>query len=64
MSFEAVWGFDPEAVLRVQQSFRRTLDYEHEEGGEGVEGIEIIAFAEIPPGRDLQVKELRRMFRL
>ena len=62
MSFKAVWGFDPDEVLKAQQMFVQLPAYapnEEEAGGDSA--TESIV---MPTGRDSQVCELRRVFRL
>ena len=59
MSFRAVWGFDPDEVLREQNSIHNAQDrsiYQWEETPDWDDKIEI------PCGRDVQVEELRRIF--
>jgi hypothetical protein len=59
MSFEAVWGFDPEEVMKAQPLVPGEPDvfesaYEADEE----------RAARIPPDFNSQIYELRRMFRL
>ncbi len=59
MSFKAVWGFDPDEVLREQKSIHKAQDrsvHQWEETPDWDDSIEI------PRGSDVQVEELRRMF--
>ena len=60
MSFEAVWGFDPDQVLKAQNVFRR--EFVPESGGHQDEGDDI-AEVRIPRSDADQLYELRRMFR-
>jgi len=64
VTFQVVWGFDPDKALRAQDLFRRTLvplggssEDETDTGG-GQENVRM------PPGKTFQVYELRRLFRL
>jgi hypothetical protein len=58
MSFKAVWGFDPEEVLKAQKQFVKLQAFVSNEGDCNPEVIQM------PTGRDSQVVELWRMFRL
>jgi len=60
MSFEAAWGFDPKEALRVQNLFLQTVEGVPEELEE--EDYVEQSF-EIPLSEEVQVYELRRMFR-
>jgi len=61
MSFEAVWGFDPERVLQaqnlLQNEFVLKAGKDQVEMGDGVQEVKI------PESVDAQLYELRRMFR-
>jgi hypothetical protein len=62
MSFKAVWGFDPDEVLKAQKRFMQPRALASIE-----EGADVDYEAEsvpTPTGRDSQVAELWRMFRL
>ena len=62
MSFKAVWGFDPEEVLKAQKQFvQLQASVSNEDVAEGDCEPEVIP---MPTGRDSQVAELWRMFRL
>ena len=61
MSFTAVWGFDPDEVMRAQQ-LHRLQDQDQEEKSEEVDSAQ--EYLSIPAGADAQLYELRRMFRL
>jgi len=62
MSFKAVWGFDPEEVLKAQKQFVKLQASVSNEGvAEGDCEAEMI---QMPTARDSQVAELWRMFRL
>lgn len=58
--FKAVWGFDPEEVLRAQNAFGqgsvRGFEAAEQETDASAEQLRI------PPTEDLQVYELYRMF--
>jgi len=60
MSFKAVWGFDPEEVLKAQKQFVQ-LQASVSNEGEGDGEPEVIP---MPSGRNSQVAELWRLFRL
>jgi len=66
MSFKAVWGFDPEEVLRVQKLFLRAVECGNAAGEVPPEAEDAIenAMIEMPLSPDSQIHELRRMFRL
>jgi len=65
MSFEAVWGFDPEAVLKAHKLFRGLPDVAGDKPDEqGERYSEQEGDARIPSSQDSQIYELRRMFRL
>ncbi len=60
MSFEAVWGFDPEDILRTQRAFHNAEEksvVSEAEPDQEVEGVRM------PSGFGAQVYELRRLFR-
>jgi hypothetical protein len=57
MSFKAVWGFDPEEVMKAQQTSRENRE-------EPVAEDELDGLTVTPYGDDAQIYELRRMFRL
>ena len=57
MSFESVWGFDPDEVIRAQSLLRREPD-----GNESTYDAEEQRAARIPPDVHSQILELRRMF--
>jgi hypothetical protein len=59
MSFEAVWGFDPDEVGRAQAAFRQRIEAHEAVHNGAAEGA-----ARIPPDTCSQVYELRRIFRL
>lgn len=59
MSFKAVWGFDPEEVMKEQRTFQREADRVDPCAEDGFEDMAVAPF-----GDDAQVYELRRMFRL
>ena len=59
MSFKAVWGFDPDEVLREQKSIFNAQDRSVHRWEETPDLDDKI---EIPCGRDVQVEELRRIF--
>lgn len=63
MSFEAVWGFDPEEALRAQNRFRHRSVPRCEVW---VEEVDLKGYdqVKIPQSKDSQVYELRRLFRL
>ena len=62
MSFKAVWGFDPEEVLKAQ---KQVVQLQASVSNEGVaEGDCNREMIQMPTGRDSQVAELWRMFRL
>lgn len=60
--FKAVWGFDPEEVLRAQNAFRQGsvpgFDAAVQKTDPSAQQLRI------PPTEDLQVYELYRMFAL
>jgi len=59
MSFKAVWGFDPDEVIRAQRVRRAepdTHEFTHNEIEEQAARIPVDVFS--------QIYELRRMFRL
>jgi len=62
MSFEAVWGFDPDQVLKAQNLFRK--EFVRESGGDQGDLDDGAREARIPLSDDAQLHELRRMFRL
>ena len=59
MSFEAVWGFDPDKVIQAVG-----LPPSETETGEFTYSAEEQRAARIPSDRHAQVYELRRMYRL
>ena len=59
MSFESVWGFNPDEVIRSQNLLRR-----EPEADEPVYGADEQRAARIPSDVDSQILELRRLFRL
>lgn len=59
MSFKAVWGFDPDEVIRAQ-SLQRAEPDTHESTYSEIEE----QAARIPVDIHSQIYELRRMFRL
>jgi len=63
MSFEAVWGFDPEEALRAQNALRQGSVPRCDAW---VEEVYIRPYDEvrIPQSENSQVYELRRLFRL
>ncbi len=61
MSFEAVWGFDPEKVLRVQKQFQQALVQRCPEGEQEPE-LDNDEGTGIPSSAASQVYELCRMF--
>jgi len=61
MSFEAAWGFDPNEALRVQKLFLQAVESVPEEQQEDEDYVE--ESFEIPLTAELQLYELRRMFR-
>ena len=61
MSFEAVWGFDPDQVLKAQNMF--TKKFVRESGEDQGEADDGAPEARIPGSDDAQLYELRRMFR-
>jgi hypothetical protein len=62
MNFKAVWGFDPEEALRVQNAFR--MFHASADDAAGDMDLESQDRLRIPRGRDSQIRELQRMFRL
>ena len=62
MSFEAAWGFDPIEALRIQRLFLQAVGGVQEEPQETEEKCVEESF-EIPVNEEVQVYELRRMFR-
>jgi len=62
MSFKAVWGFDPDEVLKAQKRFVQLRASASIEVGADVD-YEADSIP-MPSGRDSQVAELWRMFRL
>jgi hypothetical protein len=63
MSFEAVWGFDPERVSRSQSLFQQGPSYPQDAFDEEPEEYSDPVAARIPLRADEQVYELRRLFR-
>jgi len=61
MSFEAVWGFDPERVLQAQNLFQK--EFVLEAGKDQVELGDGVQEVRIPGSVAAQLYELRRMFR-
>ena len=61
MSFRAVWGFDPDEALRVQNALRRSIATAND-ADEIVRGSH--DEAAIPRSRASQVDELQRLFSL
>jgi hypothetical protein len=59
MSFKAVWGFDPDEVIRAQSPQQAELDT-HESAYDELEE----QAARVPVDVCSQIYELRRMFRL
>jgi hypothetical protein len=62
MSFEAVWGFDPEEVLKTQRTFHNAEEKSSVSEVESVPDQEVEGVS-IPSGLSAQVCELRRLFR-
>jgi hypothetical protein len=62
MSFESVWGFDPDEVIRVQSLLRRGPDTGDSDAGQSVYGVEEERAARMPPDVQSQILELLRMF--
>jgi hypothetical protein len=67
MSFEAVWGFDPEDILRTQRAFHNAEEKSVVSEAELTQGQEIpdqeVEGVRMPSGFGAQVYELRRLFR-
>ena len=61
MSFEAVWGFDPEQVLKAQNLFR--TEFVRQPGKDEVECDGGVEGMRIPLSADAQLYELRRICR-
>jgi len=61
MSFEAAWGFDPNEALKVQNLFLQAVEGVPEEPQDDEDCVE--ESFEIPLNAELQMYELRRMFR-
>lgn len=59
MSFESVWGFDPEEVIKAQDLVRC-----ERETNSFAYNVDDQRSARIPSGADSQIYELRRMYRL
>ena len=59
MAFKAVWGFDPEEVMREQTEFQQLLNGTSLRSENGLD--EVMNF---PSSADAQIHELRWMFRL
>jgi hypothetical protein len=57
MSFESVWGFDPDEVIRAQNLLRGKPDAD-----ESTYSADEQRAARIPPDVHSQILELRRMF--
>jgi hypothetical protein len=57
MSFNSVWGFDPDEVIRAQSLLPREPDAD-----ESMYGADEQRAARIPPDVHTQILELRRMF--
>ena len=63
MSFEAVWGFDPEKAMEAQEMFQRALVQRSEWSGNERSWDIDSENVGIPKSPESQVDELRRMFR-
>ena len=59
MGIKAVWGFDPDEVVRAQKAFQRMADQE-----EAAPDHELEQVVRMPVSVDAQIYQLRRMFRL
>jgi hypothetical protein len=59
MSFQSVWGFDPDEVIRSQELKRRESNVDKSEYEPADQHI-----PNIPVDVDAQIYELRRMFEL
>ena len=59
MSFKAVWGFDPDEVIKAQRAWRAEPDIRESMSNEMEEHA-----ARVPVDVYSQIYELRRMFRL
>jgi len=59
MSFEAVWGFDPDKVMQAKGSTTSEIETD-----KFTYGVEEQRAARIPSDLHAQIYELRRMYRL
>ena len=59
MSFESVWGFDPDRVIQAESSSPSEIETEN-----SAYSAEEQRDARIPPDLNAQIYELRRMYRL
>jgi hypothetical protein len=62
MSFEAVWGFDPDEILKTQKAFHNAQEEPSVSEVEPAHDQEVEG-ARMPSGFSAQVYELRRIFR-
>jgi hypothetical protein len=59
MAFKAVWGFEPEEVMKEQREFQQSLTGTNLRSENGFD--EVMNF---PSSADAQIDELGRIFRL